>query len=37
MVGATLLGLLGALVACPVSFAILLITKKVIIPAQNQL
>jgi predicted PurR-regulated permease PerM len=35
MVGATLLGLLGALVACPVTASILLITKKVVIPAQN--
>jgi predicted PurR-regulated permease PerM len=35
MVGATLLGLLGALVACPVTASILLITKKVIVPAQN--
>jgi predicted PurR-regulated permease PerM len=35
MVGATLLGLLGALVACPVSASLLLITKKVIVPAQN--
>ena len=35
MVGATLLGLLGALVACPTSAAILLITKKVIRPAQD--
>ncbi|HOB58099.1 MAG: AI-2E family transporter [Microbacteriaceae bacterium] len=36
MVGATLLGLLGALVACPVSASILLITKKVIVPTQNE-
>lgn len=35
MVGATLLGLLGALVACPVSASLLLITKKVIVPTQN--
>ena len=35
MVGATLLGLLGALVACTVSASILLIVKKVIVPAQN--
>jgi predicted PurR-regulated permease PerM len=34
MVGATLLGLLGALVACPVSASLLLIAKKVIVPAQ---
>lgn len=37
MVGATLLGLLGALVACPVSASLLLITKKVIVPAQKAL
>lgn len=36
MVGATLLGLLGALVACPVSASLVLITKKVIVPAQNK-
>ncbi|MCC6856467.1 MAG: AI-2E family transporter [Microbacteriaceae bacterium] len=36
MVGATLLGLLGALVACPVSASILLIMKKVVVPAQNE-
>ncbi len=36
MVGATLLGLLGALIACPVSAAILLVIKKVIIPAQRR-
>ncbi|NYF10481.1 putative PurR-regulated permease PerM [Leifsonia sp. AK011] len=35
MVGATLLGLLGALVACPISASILLIIKKVVVPAQN--
>jgi len=35
MVGGTLLGLLGALVACPVSAALLLIVKKVVIPRQN--
>ena len=35
MVGATLLGLLGALVACPISAAILLIIKKVVVPAQK--
>jgi predicted PurR-regulated permease PerM len=35
MVGATLLGLLGALVACPVSASLLLIAKKVIVPAQD--
>ena len=35
MVGATLLGLLGALIACPVSASILLILKKVVIPRQN--
>lgn len=36
MVGATLLGLLGALVACPASASILLIMKKVVVPAQNE-
>jgi predicted PurR-regulated permease PerM len=35
MVGATLLGLLGALIACPVSAAILLIIKKVVVPQQK--
>jgi len=35
MVGATLLGLLGALVACPVTASLLLIAKKVVVPAQN--
>ena len=35
MIGGTLLGLLGALVACPVSAAILLIVKKVIVPRQK--
>ena len=35
MIGGTLLGLLGALVACPISAAILLIVKKVIIPRQK--
>lgn len=35
MVGATLLGLLGALVACPVTASILLIMKKVLVPAQD--
>lgn len=34
MVGGTLAGLLGALVACPISAAILLILKKVTVPAQ---
>lgn len=34
MVGGTLAGLLGALVACPASAAILLILKKVVVPAQ---
>lgn len=34
MVGASLLGLLGALVACPISASILLIVKKVIVPGQ---
>lgn len=35
MVGATLLGLLGALIACPITASILLIIKKVVVPAQN--
>lgn len=35
MIGATLLGLLGALVACPVTASLLLITKKVVVPAQD--
>ncbi|MEE1620180.1 AI-2E family transporter [Zafaria sp. Z1313] len=35
MVGGTLLGLLGALIACPTTASILLILKKVVIPAQN--
>lgn len=35
MVGATLLGLLGALVACPVSASLLLIARKVVLPAQE--
>lgn len=34
MVGGTLAGLLGALIACPMSAAILLILKKVVVPAQ---
>lgn len=36
MVGGTLAGLLGALVACPASAAILLVLKKVTVPAQAQ-
>ncbi|GAA2234207.1 AI-2E family transporter [Herbiconiux moechotypicola] len=35
MVGGTLLGLLGALIACPVTASILLIIKKVVVPRQN--
>jgi len=35
MVGATLLGLLGALVACPVTASLLLIVKKIVVPAQQ--
>jgi predicted PurR-regulated permease PerM len=35
LVGGTLLGLLGALVACPVSAALVLIVKKVVMPAQD--
>ena len=36
LVGGTLLGLLGALIACPVSASVLLIMKKVVVPAQNR-
>ncbi|MDQ0094077.1 AI-2E family transporter [Paeniglutamicibacter psychrophenolicus] len=36
MAGGTLAGLLGALVACPASAAILLILKKVVVPAQAE-
>lgn len=36
MVGGTLAGLLGVLVACPTSAAILLILKKVVVPAQAE-
>ncbi|RAX51179.1 AI-2E family transporter [Arthrobacter sp. AQ5-05] len=36
MAGGTLAGLLGALVACPTSAAILLILKKVVVPAQAE-
>ncbi|WP_382308408.1 AI-2E family transporter [Herbiconiux sp. UC225_62] len=35
MVGGTLLGLLGALIAAPVTASILLIIKKVVVPRQN--
>ncbi|CAN5290035.1 hypothetical protein BH09ACT6_BH09ACT6_13670 [soil metagenome] len=35
LVGGTLLGLLGALIACPVSASVLLIMKKIVVPAQN--
>lgn len=35
LAGGTLLGLLGALIACPTSASVLLIMKKVIVPAQN--
>ena len=35
LVGGTLLGLLGALIACPVSASVLLIIKKIVVPAQN--
>ncbi len=35
MVGGTLLGLLGALIACPTTASILLIIKKVIVPRQD--
>ncbi len=35
MIGGTLLGLLGALVACPVSASLVLIVKKVLMPIQD--
>ncbi len=35
MIGGTLLGLLGALIACPVTASVLLIIKKVVVPRQN--
>ncbi len=35
LIGGTLLGLLGALVACPVSASLVLIVKKVVMPAQD--
>jgi predicted PurR-regulated permease PerM len=35
MVGGTLLGLLGALIACPVTASVLLILKKVVVPRQD--
>jgi predicted PurR-regulated permease PerM len=35
LVGGTLLGLLGALIACPTMASILLIMKKVVVPKQN--
>ncbi len=35
LAGGTLLGLLGALIACPTSASVLLIMKKVVVPAQN--
>lgn len=35
MIGGTLLGLLGALIACPVTASILLIIKKVVVPKQE--
>ena len=35
LVGGTLLGLLGALIACPVTASVLLILKKVVVPTQN--
>ncbi|MFB2581660.1 AI-2E family transporter [Herbiconiux sp. P15] len=35
MIGGTLLGLLGALIACPVTASVLLILKKVVVPRQN--
>ncbi|QEO09853.1 AI-2E family transporter [Protaetiibacter larvae] len=35
LIGGTLLGLLGALVACPISASLVLIVKKVVMPAQD--
>jgi predicted PurR-regulated permease PerM len=35
LIGGTLMGLLGALVAIPVTASILLIVKKVVIPKQD--
>jgi predicted PurR-regulated permease PerM len=35
MVGGTLLGLLGALIACPTTASVLLIIKKVVVPRQR--
>ena len=35
LIGGTLLGLLGALIACPVTASVLLILKKVVVPTQN--
>jgi predicted PurR-regulated permease PerM len=35
LVGGTLLGLLGALIACPFTASVLLIMKKIVVPAQN--
>ncbi|MBG6237379.1 putative PurR-regulated permease PerM [Mycetocola sp. CAN_C7] len=35
LIGGTLLGLLGALIACPTTASVLLILKKVVVPAQN--
>jgi predicted PurR-regulated permease PerM len=37
LVGATLLGLLGALIAIPVAAAVLLIIKEVVVPRQAEL
>jgi predicted PurR-regulated permease PerM len=37
MIGGTLLGLLGVLIACPFIASVLLITKKVVVPAQNEI
>jgi predicted PurR-regulated permease PerM len=37
LVGGTLLGILGALIAIPVAASILLIIKQVVIPRQNEL
>ena len=36
LVGGTLLGVLGALIAVPVAAAVLLIVREVVIPRQNE-
>jgi len=37
LVGGTLLGILGALIAIPVAASILLIIRQVVVPRQNEL